>query len=46
MARTVAGEGLAPLADKKAPLRYYAGKCGPRLPAEPTTDFPAPGERL
>lgn len=29
MARTVTGEGLAPLGDKKAPLRYYAGKCGP-----------------
>jgi hypothetical protein len=29
MARTVTGEGLAPLADKRAPLRYYAGKCGP-----------------
>jgi hypothetical protein len=29
MARTVTGEGIAPLEDKKAPLRYYAGKCGP-----------------
>lgn len=29
MARTVTGEGLAPLGDKKARLRYYAGKCGP-----------------
>ena len=29
MARTVTGEGIAPLADKKAPIRYYAGKCGP-----------------
>jgi hypothetical protein len=29
MARTVTGEGLAPMSDKKAPLRYYAGKCGP-----------------
>lgn len=29
MARTVTGEGLAPLEDKHAPLRYYAGKCGP-----------------
>ena len=29
MARTVTGDGLAPLADKKAPLRYYAFKCGP-----------------
>jgi hypothetical protein len=29
MARSVTGEGVAPLKDKKAPLRYYAGKCGP-----------------
>jgi len=29
MARTVTGEGLAPLEDKKAALRYYAGKCAP-----------------
>ncbi|MGD8405556.1 MAG: hypothetical protein PVJ21_18000 [Anaerolineales bacterium] len=29
MARTVTGEGLAPNTDQKAPLRYYAGKCGP-----------------
>jgi hypothetical protein len=29
MARSLTGEGVAPLKDKKAPLRYYAGKCGP-----------------
>jgi len=29
MARTVTGEGIAPLADKDAPVRYYAYKCGP-----------------
>jgi hypothetical protein len=29
MARTVTGEGLAPNTDRDAPLRYYAGKCGP-----------------
>jgi hypothetical protein len=29
MARSVTGEGIAPLEDKQAPLRYYAGKCGP-----------------
>ena len=29
MARTVTGEGIAPATDKKAPLRYYAGKSGP-----------------
>jgi hypothetical protein len=31
MARTVIGEGLAPLEDERAPLRYYAGKCGPNF---------------
>ena len=29
MARTVTGEGVAPLSEKSAPQRYYAGKCGP-----------------
>jgi hypothetical protein len=29
MARSVTGEGVAPLEEKKAPVRYYAGKCGP-----------------
>ena len=29
MARTVTGEGIAPMEEKKAPVRYYAGKCGP-----------------
>jgi hypothetical protein len=29
IARSVTGEGIAPMEDKKAPLRYYAGKCGP-----------------
>jgi hypothetical protein len=29
MARTVSGEGLAPNSERQAPLRYYAGKCGP-----------------
>lgn len=29
MARSVTGEGVAPNTDKDAPLRYYAGKCGP-----------------
>jgi hypothetical protein len=29
MARTVTGEGVAPLAEKGAARRYYAGKCGP-----------------
>ena len=29
MARSVTGEGLAPNTDKKAPMRFYASKCGP-----------------
>ena len=29
MARSVTGEGVAPLGDKTSPVRYYAGKCGP-----------------
>lgn len=29
MARTVTGEGIAPLSDKKSVNRYYSGKCGP-----------------
>ena len=29
MARSVTSEGVAPMADKTAPVRYYAGKCGP-----------------
>ena len=29
MARSVTGEGVAPPEDRRAPVRYYAGKCGP-----------------
>jgi hypothetical protein len=29
MARSVTGEGIAPLEDRRAAVRYYAGKCGP-----------------
>ena len=31
MARSVTGEGVAPMQDKSAPMRYYAGKCGPNF---------------
>ena len=31
MARSVTGEGVAPITEKKAPVRYYAGKCGPNF---------------
>ena len=29
MARTVTGDGIAPIQEKDAPVRYYAYKCGP-----------------
>jgi len=29
LARSVTGEGIAPMTDREAPIRYYAGKCGP-----------------
>ncbi len=29
LARSVTGEGIAPASDRQAPIRYYAGKCGP-----------------
>jgi hypothetical protein len=29
MARSVTGEGVSPMEDKAASLRYYSGKCGP-----------------
>jgi hypothetical protein len=29
MARSVTSEGIAPITDRSAPVRYYAGKCGP-----------------
>lgn len=31
MARSLTGEGVAPMKEKDAPLRYYAGKCGPNF---------------
>jgi hypothetical protein len=29
LARSVTGEGVAPMEQREAPLRFYAGKCGP-----------------
>jgi hypothetical protein len=29
MARTVTGQGVAPMKDKRASVRYFAGRCGP-----------------
>ena len=31
MARSVTGEGVAPMTEKQAAVRYYAGKCGPNF---------------
>jgi hypothetical protein len=31
MARSVTGEGIAPMEEKNAPVRYYASKCGPNF---------------
>ncbi|HTY82526.1 MAG TPA: nitrogen fixation protein NifH [Dehalococcoidales bacterium] len=31
MARALTGEGIAPVEDKTAAVRYYAGKCGPNF---------------
>jgi hypothetical protein len=31
MARSVTGEGIAPNTERKALVRYYAGKCGPQF---------------
>jgi hypothetical protein len=31
MARSVTGDGVAPLGEKNTPRRYYAGKCGPNF---------------
>lgn len=31
MARSVTGEGVSPIHDKTARIRYYAGKCGPNF---------------
>jgi hypothetical protein len=40
MARSVTGEGVAPVTEKKAPLRYYAGKCGPVFACSGTYNKP------
>ena len=29
LARSVTGDGIAPMTERNAPIRYYAGKCGP-----------------
>ncbi len=40
MARSVTGEGVAPVADKQAAVRYYAGKCGPTFACGSNNQLP------
>jgi hypothetical protein len=40
MARSVTGEGIAPMTDRAAPLRYYAAKCGPVFACNGTAGKP------
>jgi hypothetical protein len=40
MARSVTGEGIAPMTDKAAQLRYYASKCGPVFACNGTVGQP------
>jgi hypothetical protein len=40
MARSVTGEGIAPMKDRAAPLRYYAAKCGPVFACNATAGKP------
>lgn len=40
MARSVTGTGVAPRDDKTAPLRYYAGKCGPGFACGANSNLP------
>ena len=40
MARSVTGDGIAPMEDKAAPVRYYAGKCGPKFASGANNKLP------
>lgn len=40
MARTVTGEGIAPVGEKKAATRYYSYKCGPRFACGANAQLP------
>ncbi len=40
MARTVTGDGIAPMEDKDAPVRYYAYKCGPNFACGVNNNLP------
>jgi len=40
MARTLTGEGVAPITDKHAPVRYYGYKCGPTFACGASNKLP------
>jgi hypothetical protein len=40
MARSVTGEGVSPMQDKMASVRYYSGKCGPYFACGGNNKFP------
>jgi hypothetical protein len=40
MARSVTGEGVSPMQDRAAPVRYYAGKCGPGFACGANNEMP------
>jgi len=46
MARSVTGEGIAPIEDNKAETRYYAGKCGPNFACGGNYKLPCAWGRL
>jgi hypothetical protein len=45
MARSVTGEGVSPVEDKAASVRYYGGKCGPKSPVAEIINCRAYGEQ-
>ena len=45
MARSVTGEGIAPMTDKEAPVRYNAATCGPNFACGAIRNCPVLGER-
>jgi hypothetical protein len=40
MARSLTGQGVAPVGDKHTNIRYYAGKCGPNFACGANNKFP------
>jgi hypothetical protein len=40
MARSITGEGVAPMGDTSTPIRYYAGNCGPDFACGANNNLP------